>query len=120
MKKLFYFGCKDSAGHYLWEGPNEIYPQTISHRIGANNANTRFFERMDAVYAPGRTEKEGVYQEVDIDGFKILAWWDRTVDKRPGSNSALIGWGFNTSEEMIEAAKIIYPWVMSRQKIQSL
>lgn len=115
MKKiLFYFGCIRGAGHYLWQSPGStIYARAAaSHIPGANN---KLFECLDGVFAPGGTTQQGVYQVSIIPPVTIVAWHDYTVDSRPGSNSALVGYGYNSAEEIIEAAKKLFPGVMSRQ-----
>jgi len=71
---------------------------------------------MDGVYVPGHTREQGQYQVSVVPPFCIVAWHDFTVDKRPGSNSALLGIGYGASVEDIFAdAAIKFPSVMKRQ-----
>jgi hypothetical protein len=106
---VFYFGCVDRPGHYLfisdtrevWHKedalPSSIYPK----------CDTGFCRR-------DINEKEGAANVAYVDGYTILAFWDRSVDKRGKSNSAFIEKGTFTFEEMIVKAKQEFPKVWAR------
>lgn len=114
QKMLFYFGCIGGAGHYLHDIYGHVHEKTLGYKFP--NDNCRFLGLLDAVYAPGTKQSEGEYQETNVGNFKIVAWWDRSVDKRPGSNSALVGIGYENAEEMLNDAYKQYPSVMNRQE----
>ena len=117
VRLLYYFGCIREAGHYLWtDERNSHYPDTISRQTPG--LNPALLKAIDGVFAPHcltEYQPEGLYQESIVPPVRIVAWWDRSVDKRPGSNSALIGYGFYTAEDMVEAAIQQFPSVMNRQ-----
>ena len=48
----------------------------------------------------------------------MLAYWDRSQDGRPGSNSAFAAEGEHTLEDLLAAAKEQWPWVFERQKFE--
>lgn len=110
-RALFYFGCIRQTGHYLWA--------TDTGREGATwiaeqlHCGLNLIGCLDGTFCPPYGV-EG-YQESIVPPVRIVAWWDRTVDKRPNSNSVLIGYGFDTADEMLDAAMTQFPSVMNRQ-----
>lgn len=115
MKKLFYFGCIGDKGHYFWE--NEGFhmswkeEQKVAEIIPCKNYN-----EVDGNFAPKKTCDQGKYLEyVFPNNTRLVSWWDRTVDSRHGSNSTLIGVGYNSSDEMLNDAVKLFPSVMNRQ-----
>lgn len=111
-KKLFYFGCLGQKGHFFYGGPGR-YSDAITREFPGLNHNV--MNGIDGTFTPGFTTKQGIYQATEIGPVIIVAWWDYTVDSRPGSNSNLIGSGYANAEEMIDAAYEKFPEVMNRQ-----
>jgi hypothetical protein len=117
-KKLLYFGCIRESGHFLWQ--TERYHHHARQTAALiPGLNPRVLEVLDGVFTPwienGR-EIEGLYQESIVPPVRIVAWWDRSIDTRGACNSALVGFGFASAEEMLDAAAIQFPSVMARQK----
>lgn len=118
MKKtLLYFGCIRDKGHYLWESdgrPLLVFGNTMKQMPGINPA---ILTGIDGMFPPANNGGEGVYS-VNIINEKliIIAWWDYSIDNRPGSNSALIGYGYKNEQIIISDAMIAYPSVMTRQR----
>ena len=113
-KTLLYFGCFKDKGHFLYDE----YGSTVrDHHVDLmfRGENMAFLKRMDAVYTYGTAQRQSLYNEVIIGNFRILAWWDRSVDTRPGSNSALIGRGYSSDVEMLADYSIRYPHIAARQ-----
>ena len=108
MKKLYYFGTIKEAGHY-WFGCNSFNGPDI---VGLPND---FFRRIDGMFCPPYSAKDGIYRFSHIGALQIVSWNDRSVDHRPGSNSNLFGVGFIDGEEMITEAYKQFPEVMNRQ-----
>lgn len=52
---------------------------------------------------------------VRVNGWTVLAYWDRSGDSRPNSNSAFAAKGDHSFDDMIAAAEDQYPWVFERQ-----
>jgi hypothetical protein len=111
MKKLFYFGCGSGPGHYFFGGKGS-YSRSIAEELPG--INCKVLDNIDGAYPPGGPEKEGIYLESIVPPVRIVSWWDRSVDSRPGSNSNLIGYGYGSAEEMLDDAVRLYPWVMKR------
>lgn len=49
------------------------------------------------------------------DGWTALAWWDRTGDRRGGSNTVLVARARLSFAEMIELLSIRFTWMLDRQ-----
>jgi len=112
-KKLFYFGCIGAPGHYLHGSHYGGDPALAAKEMPG--INSRLLGSLDDVFTPASTKQQGVYQVSAIPPVIIVAWHDYTGDGRPGSNSALIGYGYDDAEQIIEAAHGLFPTVMSRQ-----
>lgn len=113
QKQLFYFGCRRQAGHYLWlaghgevSTSRELIPGYSRHLLGY----------IDGTYVH-QLAKQSEYTLVKIANIIILQWPDYTIDKRPGSNSSLIGVGYDHEQEILAAAITAFPDVMSRQSM---
>lgn len=70
---------------------------------------------IDGRFTPTETTQPTFYRYSTIGRAQIVAWHDYTVDQRPGSNSMLIGIGFESAEEMLIYADVKFPSVMKRQ-----
>lgn len=119
MKKLLYFGCgNNQKGHYLMDGDDShVNEDRISDSYGINR---NLLRSIDGRFAPAGPEAQGLYQLSLIATtraglIKIIGWWDRSVDDRGQSNSALIGIGYADAEEMIDDAYLQFPKTMGRQ-----
>lgn len=110
MKKLFYFGTIGQIGHYWFGCKSALGPVNEIPWMASE-----FFRRFDGLYTPPESSGQQVYRYSRIGNLQIVAWNDRTVDKRPGSNSNLVGFGFIDAEEMLTEAFKQYPQVMNRQ-----
>lgn len=112
-KKLAFFGVTSaSAGHYF-AGDGGAY--AAGYRNIFTGLNPEVLNRIDGTFPPGGTSEQGKYQAIVIPPVVIVAWWDYSVDGRPGSNANLIGSGFSNAEEMIDAAYERFPSIMNRQ-----
>ena len=116
-KKLLYFGCLEDHGHFMHvpERPwrSMLYAEDFEKETGMKGT----FYPIDGKYTPEETSEQGDAREVDVAPFKIIAWHDYTVDSRPGSNSALVGFGYTSREEMLADATEKFPGVMKRQPV---
>jgi len=114
MKELLYFGCIGEKGHYLWASENSR-PYVYHQLSRAFKLPEHFFRCIDGMFIPIETKQPTFYRYSTIGQVKIIAWQDYTVDSRPGSNSTLIGIGFDDAEEMLIHAETKFPSVMKRQ-----
>ncbi len=116
-KKLFYYGCVREIGHHLWEDEGYYTSRPESYCKDLPGVNPSVLNYIDANFTPeGSFGPEGLYNESIVPPLRIVAWNDRSIDSRPGSNSALVGYGYDSGEEMLNDALIKFPSVMNRQK----
>lgn len=120
MKKLLYFGCgNNQKGHYIFEGDDQhARERVIAAQYGINESILT--GSIDSRFAPAGDQVQSIYlmhliATTKVGFVKIVAWWDRSVDSRPGSNSALIGIGYVDAEQMIDDAYLLFPKTMGRQ-----
>jgi hypothetical protein len=112
-KQLFYFGCGDEKGHYIFPGRFAIDMSAMP------DVHYKFFDRIDGVFVPAAIS-QGSGQFSQVGPISIIAWHDYTVDSRPGSNSNIIGYGYDgTTAEIINAMyedfKAKFPRMHQRQ-----
>lgn len=95
---LFYFGPIGEAGHYLWDARGKmLWPE----RIGPWSLG-----ELDGSLQPkGVDQAEGLALLHYVDGWTALAFWDRTIDSRMGSNSVYVANGTLSFDEMVALAK---------------
>lgn len=118
MKKLLYFGCLQDVGHYLWDGEDScsIYgAESLEKRTGIRAYSDDIFWGIDGRYVPKGTKAQGAAKETIVSPFRIVAWHDYSIDSRGASNSALLGFEYESAEEMLADAVVQYPSVMKRQ-----
>ena len=98
-----YFGCWDGVGHYLWNpGGRRIHPSL--HEL---------FGSLDGKFCPTK-DREGDACLTHTSDKTILAFWDRSVDSRPGSNSVFVLPGHLTFDQAVHEAKMVFPGIWNR------
>lgn len=114
-QSIHYFGCHDAGtGHFWWKPgfkDRHLYPR-YDREFPAERA--RLFQKIDGGFAP-QPEVPGHAKITHIEDWTVLAWWDRSVDHRPASNSALIVLGTHHFASMIELLGAYFPTVAQRQ-----
>lgn len=120
-----YFGCIACAGHYLWVpggsrgylDPKEAEPTipwTIRLMDGGLLKNRKAPEARWPEHPDGRVHWTAGGKDAFWHAF---FWWDRSVDRRPGSNSGFYVRGF--ARDDVEAAFAYacetWPTVVQRQ-----
>jgi hypothetical protein len=111
--KLYFFGCANRAvGHYLfeaWEGGG--VDTCRGWKVGP-------WEALDGKLVPekirGQNQPQGQAYVTHKNGWTALSFWDRSVDKRHGSNFSLIVDKETGGEEILELARRRMPKVMER------
>lgn len=108
--RVYFFGHRGvaSSGHNLYGAqlqPPDIDYDAAYHLIGA----------LDQGFAPKSTRAQGAANLVEVRGWTVLAWWDYTGDKRPGSNSALIVEGCHSFDDVLHVMAEAFPTVYRRQ-----
>jgi hypothetical protein len=106
----FYFGCGDQAGHYVWDRHRNRAHGAIGRRLSQFDG-TLCAERGDGLYLATITRFSGI----GANGYTALAWWDHSVDTRPGSNSILFCPSARTSgDACLRGLEVFFPWVQAR------
>jgi len=115
--KVFYFGCWDRVGHFLWMPCGDSVPMS----------ETPWGNAVDGGLCPGKRDRRGEVAHEDQregqaalhhrDGWTALAFWDRSVDTRPNSNSAFLAEGTRTLPEMMALAWSSFPQIMDRFEV---
>lgn len=101
--KCLYFGCVDEVGHYLFG----------IHGKSHGNAYS-WISKRDGMLAPVFCREAGKALLHHYDGFTIIAFWDYSVDTRPGSNSMFIIPGTKDFYGALEIANRYFPQVFKR------
>lgn len=112
-QRVFYFGCIGGPGHYLWLTENQI--ASTVNRLGLSRS---LFHALDGAFCPDGIQSQPQQRWLCsiVPPWTIVAWWDRSGDRRPNSLSALIGRDFgNEPHRLLEAAKLAFPSVFTRQ-----
>jgi hypothetical protein len=110
---ILYFGCWRESGHYLFHPGMRSVRHTDDIKLP--------WDRYDAVLAPttqpggyGNEQKEGICALHHKDGWTALAFWDRSVDSRPGSNSIIFAQEELEFDQMVNLFKTTFPAVYVR------
>ena len=113
--RVFYFGCRyGKTGHYLFEAGHEGVRWDDGDRL-SSLLGTRE-RRLDTGFCPRSQQRQGTAALHHHRGHSLLAWWDRSVDKRTGSNSVVIADEAGLSyERMMELLAEHFPDVLARQ-----
>lgn len=102
---MFYFGPWDQAGHHMRAESHPPRDLEESRAISHFTRTNPWGVKIDGGLCPPQSFGEGRARLHHKDGWTAVAFWDRTVDTRPGSNSAYLAEGTFTFEEMVEMAK---------------
>jgi hypothetical protein len=104
--KGYYFGCFEHAGHFWWD-------QNLQ---GANREMDSLI--VDGVYAPPGPEIEGLAQIVYLNWnyrvWTLLAFWDRSIDKRGKCNSVFLLEGTLTFDQVVKYSRSLFPTIWQR------
>jgi hypothetical protein len=111
-RQAYYFGCWGNAGHYLFD------PDRRSTRYTDKMVP---WEQIDSVLCYGHRgpyqngpQVQGLALLHHRDGWTALSFWDRTVDKRGGSNSNFFVEGTLSFDEIVLVAKERFPSIWER------
>lgn len=107
----YYFGCHREAGHFLWrEGMTHAWQAERDLPVPLRPAV------LDGGYAPrDPKEEQGRAALHRVHDWTVIAFWDRSVDKRGACNSVfLFRPNTLTFDQAIEHAQAIFPEVWSR------
>lgn len=105
----YYFGCVDRPGHYLFYSRRTVQERDLPDDFPVNP-----YVLDGRLLPPKLPQVEGRAELIHFTGWTVLSFWDRSVDRRPGCNSAFILRGRYNFNEAVEFAKEHYPWVWAR------
>ena len=126
---MIYFGCKNTSGHFLYRPDGKSSSLEVRHIL----EDVGIYPAVDGGFCPGAmrepdggvrraergpAQKQGLARLSHYNGWTILAFWDRSVDNRYGSNSAFLQPDYSSFDVMLAKAKEIFPWVWSRFTFQ--
>lgn len=112
MRPCYFFGCGNRIGHYLHEpGGKPVH-----------SAGPFWWMELYGAFCPGRERpRHGPRPEVQsackvthVQGWTVLASWDRSVDERGTSNGAFLAEGTYGFEGMIALAREHFPQIVER------
>ncbi len=108
--KVYYFGCLNEIEHYLYLSRGD---RTLPDK------ETPWGFEMDAGLTPkGPREQQGHVLITHKEGWTAMSWWDRTVDTRPGCNSAVLAEGEHDFQQMKSLLKEHWQEVHDRQPVE--
>jgi hypothetical protein len=106
----YYFGCWDGPGHYLRDTHGRMMRESTIPTDFPCPPNC-----FDGCFLPPKLpELEGRASLVHLNGWTILAFWDRSVDKRGKCNSAFILRNYHDFDEAKRLAQVCFPQVWKR------
>lgn len=112
---IFYFGCWHDVGHFM-RAPNK---HADSHREAAEFAwKNPWSHDIDGRLCPDGSQIEGRALIHHKEGWTALSFWDRSVDKRRGSNSNFLAKGDHSFETMLTLAEEYFPDILKRYSFQ--
>jgi hypothetical protein len=125
VTEVYFFGCwNDLKGHHLWQ-PRPARYESVRHRglipwteidgalTPGNRGGSSLYAMRDN-HVESSEQVEGLAALHHHDGWTALAWWDRSVDMRHGSNAALFARGEHDVAAMLKLGRQHFPTVMAR------
>lgn len=112
MKGIYFFGCYQNLGHYLYEPGRRYHVQ---------NPGLPWTDgELDGGLAP-QGEKQTLGQTAlrHRAGWTALAMWDRSLDKRFNSNAVFLARGEHSFDGMMTLAREHFPAVLARIEAQA-
>lgn len=103
---VYYFGCVRSAGHRLFDRNGSVNPYKIELPFK--------WTELDGGFCFDGPQKQGVAKITSVDGWTIMAFWDRSVDSRENSNSAFVAKGEFDFDQMCQIAEETFPNIWKR------
>lgn len=116
--ELYYFGCGREPGHHLWE-PGRDRMRRFREAVPGELPGPWDWCDLDGGLCPDRQGRhpQGVARLHHCGGWTALAFWDRSVDRRPGSCSVFLASGTWSFEEMLGWCSRGFPQVFDRLRV---
>jgi len=105
----FYSSCWWREGHGLWAKTG------MSAKLPCDYPQSLMPWKIDAKLAPKMNcQPEGLLSHGKTDGWSWIAFWDRSVDQRFGSNSAFIVRGDHDFISVMQISRAYFPQIWKR------
>ncbi len=106
---VYFFGCENKQGGHYWWTP-DMARYFDGEKIGAP------WKHIDGQHTPKgkHYEQQGHAALVHDRDWTILAFVDRSVDTRPGSNANVVAPGTHSFDEMCALAQEHFPEIWAR------
>lgn len=113
MAVVYFFGCEKQAGHFMKRNGPDF---TLEDRRKTCHFTERnpWGHNIDSGLCPKDSDVQGRAIIHHKDQWTALSFWDRSVDRRGGSNSNFLAEGTHTFDEMVAIAKENFPEIMAR------
>lgn len=116
-RRCYYFGCWGDVGHYLWDGdqrpPRMLRPAAVLP-AALHQLDAPYPPHAELKYVPPELQVQGLGRLSHVDGWTVLAFWDRSVDRRPGSHSTFVAEGAHGYDAMVALCRARFPSVWAR------
>lgn len=106
---IFYFGCLEGKGHFLHRAGRKCSPENFEVLPWGYHLDGQVLERAGI---PDNPDGRILFEQRE--GWTLIAFWDRSVDRRHGSNSAFLVPAIVSLEELLRLAREQWPQVMAR------
>lgn len=106
---ILYYGCYGESGHHFWTEDLFLNP-----RWAMVTKEIPWGTEVDGGLCPRGRQVQGLALLHQKDGWTALAFWDRSVDSRPGSHSAFLVRQTLDFEAMVAVCKETFPRVWDR------
>lgn len=112
MADLCFFSgvwSKDRKGHFLYIPQRECFSNDVP-----KDFPVREWVLDGALLPPNLPQHEGRAICIQLSGWTILSFWDRSADERYNSCASFVMRGVQTFEEAIAIAKAAFPGIWNR------
>ena len=106
--RIYYYGCNGESGHFLWQ-PNQITTKRPQD-------SGLPWKHIDMDLCPQTTPQQGIAKMHQKEGWTAMAFWDKSIDSRTGSNSVFFYEDLLYFDEMIREFKEHFPEIFNRFK----
>lgn len=115
---VLYFGCWNGPGHFLWLPRGIHASREVQDRLPWDNIDGALQPAIRGgprgAYNIMQPEPQGKAALHRKKGWTCIAFWDRSADKRDGSNSNFFVRGTFAFEEMVRITKAHFPPIWDR------
>ncbi len=123
--EVLFFGCAGVPGHYLYgrgmrslEYESSPWGMNLDSGLLASKEQRRSYEYANSTKPTGEyvvAKKDGWTAVAKKDGWTAVAFWDRSGDSRPASNSAFLIAKDISGEELLSLAAEQFPRIFARK-----